>query len=154
MRFYDETLNDNLKTAYVHENMSANQHVKVDEVQFNLNDSVKEKIEIAKREHMERYNSVEFNFMLREGFGKVDCKKAKVGPDAVMQLGFQIGMYAYLRTKDKFLKYNYIVQCCKMINFQPIYMCLVVNLLQHMSPVALLFFVMEELKLCGHLQRT
>ena len=92
MRFYDETLNDNLKTAYVHENMSANQHVKVDEVKFNLNDSVKEKIETAKRDHMERYNSVEFNFMLREGFGKADCKKAKVGPDAVMQLGFQIGM--------------------------------------------------------------
>ena len=92
MRFYDETLNDNLKTAYVQENMSANQLVKVDEVQFNLNESVKEKIETAKKDHMERYNSVKFNFMLREGFGKADCKKAKVGPDAVMQLGFQIGM--------------------------------------------------------------
>ena len=91
MRFYDETLDDNLKTEYVHENMSANQHVQVGEVQFKLSDSVKEKIEIAKREHMERYNAVEFNFMLRDGFGKEDCKKAKVGPDAIMQLGFQIG---------------------------------------------------------------
>lgn len=102
MRFYDEVLNDNLKTAYVQENMSANQLVKVDEVQFNLNESVKEKIETAKKDHMERYNSVEFNFMLREGFGKADCKKAKVGPDAVMQLGFQIGMPTFHIHVDSF----------------------------------------------------
>ena len=98
MRFYDEIINDNLKTAYVHEDTPLTNNVQVTELDFNLDDAIKNSIEIAKYEHMERYNSVEFNFMLKPGFGKTDCKKAKVGPDAVMQLGFQI---AHLFVKGK-----------------------------------------------------
>ena len=76
--------------------------MQVEELKFNLDDFVKEQITQARREHLERYNSVEFNFLLREGFGKADCKNLKVGPDAIMQLGFQI---AHFHIKGVFLNF-------------------------------------------------
>ena len=101
MRFFDEILNDNFKTAFVNENTPLND-VQVTELTFNLDENIKENIEKARREHLERCNSVEFKAYVREGFGKTDCKKVQVGPDAVMQLGFQI---AHLFVKGTMLEF-------------------------------------------------
>ena len=47
-------------------------------------------VETARNDHLSRLDQVEFKGFLRPGFGKKQCKKAKIGPDAVMQLGFQL----------------------------------------------------------------
>ncbi len=64
--------------------------VNLTELELKTDAKVEEYVNKAKREHMERHDSVDFKFIQRHGFGKADCKKAKVGPDAVMQLAFQI----------------------------------------------------------------
>lgn len=94
MRFYDEIINDNLEHAFVNEKTSPHDgELQVEELKFHLDDFVKDRIAQARREHLDRYNSVKFNFLFREGFGKADCKNIKVGPDAIMQLGFQIAHF-------------------------------------------------------------
>jgi carnitine O-palmitoyltransferase 2 len=99
MRFFDDILADNLKNAFVSADSSKHTDVHITELCFSLDESVKEAVAKAKQEHQERLDSVEFKAFRREGFGKNDCKKAKVGPDAVMQAAFQI---AHLHLNGKF----------------------------------------------------
>ena len=95
MRFFDDILTDSSKNAFItNETMK---EVNVQEITFRIDDQVEAAIEKAKIDHLERLSSVEFKAYQRFGFGKNQCKKAKVGPDAIMQLAFQI---AHLRLYD------------------------------------------------------
>merc|ERR1711953_690806 len=62
----------------------------VKELFFNIDESIIAAIESARNDHLSRLDQVEFKGFLRPGFGKKQCKNAKIGPDAVMQLGFQL----------------------------------------------------------------
>ena len=86
MRFFDDLLNDNFKNAYVTDENLSSFDVNVEEITFTTSDDIKETIKTAKSKHLSHVESLEFRPFRREGFGKVDCKKAKVGPDALMQL--------------------------------------------------------------------
>ena len=99
MRFFDDLLNDNFKNAYVTDENLSSFDVNVEEITFTTSDDIKETIKTAKSKHLSHVNSLEFRPFRREGFGKVDCKKAKVGPDALMQLAFQI---SHLNMKGTF----------------------------------------------------
>ena len=102
MRFFDDILNDNLKHEYVtaNENDFLNQSdINVEEITFKVSDDIRNTIDEAKSKHLRHVESLEFKAFRREGFGKNDCKKAKVGPDALMQLAFQI---AHLNMKGTF----------------------------------------------------
>lgn len=90
MRFFDDILNDNFKHAFVSKESPAPDNIQIQELQFNLDDGLKEAVNKAKNEHKAKLDSVQFKAFRREGLGKRDCKKAKVGPDALMQLAFQI----------------------------------------------------------------
>ena len=90
MRFFDDLLNDNFKNAYVTDDNVHSFDVNVQEINFSTSDDIKETIKIAKSQHFSHVDSLEFRPFRREGFGKIDCKRAKIGPDALMQLAFQI----------------------------------------------------------------
>ena len=93
MRFFDDILNDNFSTAYVSNDASMPSSCQahgVQEIQFNLDDDLKSRIDKARRSHLEKLSTLDFKAMRRDGFGKNACKKVKVGPDALMQLAFQI----------------------------------------------------------------
>ena len=97
MRFFDDILNDNFKHKYVTVNDSFNHFdLNIEEIKFELSDDVRNTIKEAKSKHLQHMDSLEFQAYRREGFGKKDCKKAKIGPDALMQLAFQI---AHLKMK-------------------------------------------------------
>jgi carnitine O-palmitoyltransferase 2 len=58
--------------------------------EFKLNDSIKNSISEAKKKHMDISKSLGFDVLAMHNFGKKLCKKHKVSPDAIMQLGFQV----------------------------------------------------------------
>jgi len=99
MRFFDDLLNDNFKNAYVTDDNVHSFDVNVQEINFSTSDDIKETIKIAKSQHFSHVDSLEFRPFRREGFGKIDCKRAKIGPDALMQLAFQI---SHLNMKGTF----------------------------------------------------
>ena len=91
MRFLDEMINDSHKNAWVNDKMDLSKvDVEVHELEIRMDNVMVDFVNKAKRDHAERLNAVEFQCLIRPGFGKTDCKKAKVGPDAVMQTAFQI----------------------------------------------------------------
>jgi carnitine O-palmitoyltransferase 2 len=57
---------------------------------FKLNDSIKNSISEAKKRHMAISKSLGFDVLEMQNYGKKLCKKHKVSPDAIMQLGFQV----------------------------------------------------------------
>ena len=91
MRLCNEVIEDSLKNNH---DFSGGRpeyaQSAVKELIFNMDEGVTKAIESAKNDHLSRLRQVEFKSFLRLGFGKQDCKKAKIGPDAVMQLGFQL----------------------------------------------------------------
>jgi Choline/Carnitine o-acyltransferase len=57
---------------------------------FKLNDSIKNSISEAKKRHLAISKSLGFDVLEMQNYGKKLCKKHKVSPDAIMQLGFQV----------------------------------------------------------------
>jgi len=58
-----------------------------------LDDATRQAIAKAKAEFDSMCSGLSVSSMQVPGFGKKDCKKGKVSPDAVMQLAFQVGTY-------------------------------------------------------------
>lgn len=58
--------------------------------EFNLDDKSKSFINKARKEYNDWCNSLSIDYILYEGLTKGACKKFKVSPDCIMQLGFQV----------------------------------------------------------------
>ncbi|KYN06143.1 Carnitine O-palmitoyltransferase 2, mitochondrial, partial [Cyphomyrmex costatus] len=65
----------------------------VERLQFSLDAKSKGIIDKQKAEYQAWVNRLCVDFMLNEEFGKDQCKKLGVSPDAVMQLAFQLALY-------------------------------------------------------------
>ncbi|XP_057658720.1 carnitine O-palmitoyltransferase 2, mitochondrial [Diorhabda carinulata] len=58
-----------------------------------LNDKIKSSIQEAKNEYKSTCKSLDIDYLIFNRIGKNVCKKQAVSPDAIMQLGFQVGYY-------------------------------------------------------------
>nr|XP_023028617.1 carnitine O-palmitoyltransferase 2, mitochondrial-like [Leptinotarsa decemlineata] len=60
---------------------------------MHLNNKLKTSIEEAKQEYSKICEELNIDYLIFKRIGKNVCKKQAVSPDAVMQLGFQVGYY-------------------------------------------------------------
>lgn len=74
-------------------------------VEIHLNDHLKKCIEDAKSSYKKVCDNLDVNYTIFEGIGKDTCKKSQVSPDAIMQLAFQVCIFAFLWRRKK----NYYV---------------------------------------------
>lgn len=77
-------------------------------IDVKLDDKSKQFIQKAKNEYTLWCDSLSIDYILYEGLTKEACKKFKVSPDCIMQLGFQV-MYC-----DKII-YNIIIILTKIL---------------------------------------
>ncbi|KAL7647982.1 UNVERIFIED_CONTAM: hypothetical protein RMT77_001598 [Armadillidium vulgare] len=101
MRYVNEVSVDSVKNSQIHPdsivpNIDASKLVK--KIEFRIPDSVKSGIKSALTSYKEKTDSLGVNIYESEIFGKKFCKKHKVSPDAMMQLGFQLGFYLQNQT--------------------------------------------------------
>jgi len=59
-------------------------------LRFVADDAVRVALEAARSRFEETRKDVTFDGYIMEGLGRIDCRKAKVGPDSVMQAAFQV----------------------------------------------------------------
>lgn len=59
-------------------------------LEFNMDDKMKSAIKNAIKGYKSTYESLDMNVVLLDGLGRNLCKKHRLGPDALMQLGFQV----------------------------------------------------------------
>ncbi|KAG5675716.1 hypothetical protein PVAND_005597 [Polypedilum vanderplanki] len=72
----------------------------VRKLDFDIDDKSKNDIETAISAHQNVVGSIDMNFLKYQKLNKVECKKYKISPDSIMQLGFQL---AYYRQNKKFV---------------------------------------------------
>ncbi|CAG9785597.1 unnamed protein product [Diatraea saccharalis] len=90
LRYFEDIYKETTKKPFAHPDtkpLDSNQSVM--KLEFKLDDTSKGFIESAKKEYREWYKSLSIDYILYEGLNKEDCKKLKVSPDCIMQLGFQ-----------------------------------------------------------------
>lgn len=85
----------NIDTKTVHDKNN-----EICRLELNLSDNLKNEIQKAKTDYKKLCSTLDVNYMTFDGIGKNICKKAKVSPDAVMQLSFQV---AYHKLTGKFV---------------------------------------------------
>lgn len=64
--------------------------------EFKLDEKSKQFVATAKKEYKQWYDSLSIDYILYEGLNKEACKKFKVSPDFIMQLSFQVLIFAIL----------------------------------------------------------
>ncbi|XP_552786.3 carnitine O-palmitoyltransferase 2, mitochondrial [Anopheles gambiae] len=62
-------------------------------IEFTLDDRVKAAIRTAENNHNAVIDSLDMNYMKYEAINKSVCKRQRISPDSVMQLGFQLAYY-------------------------------------------------------------
>lgn len=100
MRFVDEVVRDSQSSDFAHQKSGRDLEARVNRHDFDLDDKAKAAIESARKSYMDKMATVEYNPFIMHGFGKKECKRASVGPDSLMQTGFQI---AYHRLHGRFV---------------------------------------------------
>ncbi|XP_050664964.1 carnitine O-palmitoyltransferase 2, mitochondrial [Leptidea sinapis] len=90
LRFFQDVYAETTTRPFVHpDTKPATTNISVKKLEFNLDEKSKQYVENAKREFNEWCNSLSIDYILYEGLNKEACKKLKVSPDCIMQLGFQ-----------------------------------------------------------------
>ncbi|CAH2076707.1 unnamed protein product, partial [Iphiclides podalirius] len=90
LRFFQELYTETTTKPFVHpDSKPINNNITVKKLEFQLDDKAIQFIENAKREYKEWCDSLSIDYILYEGLNKEACKKLKVSPDCIMQLGFQ-----------------------------------------------------------------
>uniref|UniRef100_A0A182JI10 Choline/carnitine acyltransferase domain-containing protein n=1 Tax=Anopheles atroparvus TaxID=41427 RepID=A0A182JI10_ANOAO len=62
-------------------------------IDFTLDEHVRGAVRAAENHHNTVIDSLDMNYMKFEGINKSVCKKQRISPDSVMQLGFQLAFY-------------------------------------------------------------
>lgn len=65
----------------------------VKKLDFKLDDKIKADVQTAKKKYKEWCDTLSIDYIIYEGLTKEACKKYKVSPDCIMQLGFQAAYY-------------------------------------------------------------
>ena len=71
----------------------SNVNPQVESLEFNLDGKMKEIIQTELKKYRKWTDSLSVAHVIYEGFGKEECKKFGVSPDAIMQLAFQLAFY-------------------------------------------------------------
>ncbi|XP_045534518.1 carnitine O-palmitoyltransferase 2, mitochondrial [Papilio machaon] len=90
LRFFQELYTETTTKPFVHpDSKPVSNNITVTKLDFKLDDKSINFIENAKKEYKEWCDSLSIDYILYEGLNKEACKKFKVSPDCIMQLGFQ-----------------------------------------------------------------
>lgn len=98
MRYFNEIYKETIENPFVHPTTqpAANDtklESSIKQLEFNLNDQLKQGIQDARSHHNSIANSLDLNVLQINDIGKNICKKSKISPDSFMQLGFQLAYY-------------------------------------------------------------
>ncbi|XP_027219853.1 carnitine O-palmitoyltransferase 2, mitochondrial isoform X1 [Penaeus vannamei] len=96
MSYFNEVAKEINEKPFIHPdskpaNIDASQHVR--RLEFNLTPGLKQAIENAVQVYEANTSALQVDVLESDVFGKNSCKKHKVSPDAMMQLGFQVAYY-------------------------------------------------------------
>ncbi|XP_045768548.1 carnitine O-palmitoyltransferase 2, mitochondrial [Maniola jurtina] len=90
LRFFQDIYTETTTKPFIGpESTPSDKQVTVKKLEFNLDDKSKGFVEKARKEYSDWCNSLSIDYILYEGLTKEACKKFKVSPDCIMQLGFQ-----------------------------------------------------------------
>ncbi|XP_023936317.1 carnitine O-palmitoyltransferase 2, mitochondrial [Bicyclus anynana] len=90
LRFFQDIYDETTTKPFIGpDSKPLDKQITVKKLEFNLDDKSKSFIEKARKEYSDWYNSLSIDYILYEGLTKGACKKFKVSPDCIMQLGFQ-----------------------------------------------------------------
>ena len=90
MRLVNEVCHDNNINPQLSAAEGATLTNLVEKVEFKLPNSVKDAIDLAKKDYEKFTSSLSVDMFQFDEFGKNLVKKNKLSPDAVMQLAFQV----------------------------------------------------------------
>ncbi|XP_011638151.1 carnitine O-palmitoyltransferase 2, mitochondrial [Pogonomyrmex barbatus] len=96
LRYFQDVKADISKKPRFHPNEVdelSNESVNVERLQFSIDTKSESIINQQITDYQEWVNRLYVDFMIYEEFGKDQCKKLGVSPDAVMQLAFQLALY-------------------------------------------------------------
>lgn len=96
LRFFKDIKNDIAKKPKFHPDNLVNVGVNAATIEcldFVVDDFVKKSVDDAVKEYSKWTDSLSLDHLIVDAFGKNDCKKFGVSPDAVMQVAFQLALY-------------------------------------------------------------
>ncbi|KAG8229768.1 hypothetical protein J437_LFUL005849 [Ladona fulva] len=93
LRYFNDIYKDSTQKPHVHPETKAKESPQILQLDFLLDQEMKNIITDAKKQYDAITNQLEINILEFPGFGKNLCKKQKVSPDAIMQLGFQLAYH-------------------------------------------------------------
>ncbi|XP_071449222.1 carnitine O-palmitoyltransferase 2, mitochondrial isoform X1 [Hetaerina americana] len=93
LRYFNDIYKDSTTKPRVHPDTETKDNPEVTQLDFLLDQEMKNVIAEAKSQYESVTNHLKIDIMEFPGFGKNVCKKQKVSPDAVMQLGFQVAFH-------------------------------------------------------------
>ncbi|XP_026315545.1 carnitine O-palmitoyltransferase 2, mitochondrial [Hyposmocoma kahamanoa] len=94
LRFFQDIYAETIKKPFIHpDTKPANSNINVTKLDLELDDKSKLFIQKAKNEYKDWCDSLSIDYILYEGLTKEACKKFKVSPDCIMQLGFQAAFH-------------------------------------------------------------
>ncbi|XP_053693990.1 carnitine O-palmitoyltransferase 2, mitochondrial [Sabethes cyaneus] len=104
LRYFQEIYKETLSTPFVHPGMQPRDNNKsadvVKTIEFKLDDRIREGVLTAQKHHSTITDSLDMNYLKYDGINKNICKKQKISPDSIMQLGFQL---AFFKQHSKFV---------------------------------------------------
>ncbi|XP_072938718.1 carnitine O-palmitoyltransferase 2, mitochondrial [Epargyreus clarus] len=90
LRFFQDIYKETTTKPFIHpDSKPSNTNNTVSKLDFKLDDKSKEFVNKARKEYEDWCNSLSIDYILYEELTKEACKKFKVSPDCIMQLGFQ-----------------------------------------------------------------
>ncbi|CAG9578903.1 unnamed protein product [Danaus chrysippus] len=90
LRFFEDIYKETTTKPFLTpDSKPSKNNITVKKLEFNLDDKSKNFIMNAKNEYSDWCNSLSIDYILYEQLTKEACKKFKVSPDCIMQLGFQ-----------------------------------------------------------------
>lgn len=97
LRYFQEIYKETTKAPFVDPNLQPKDANRSEDVvrliEFNLDDRIRDGIIAAQNHHNAVIDALDMNYMKYEGINKNICKKQRISPDSVMQLGFQLAFY-------------------------------------------------------------
>ncbi|XP_053612787.1 carnitine O-palmitoyltransferase 2, mitochondrial [Plodia interpunctella] len=90
LRFFQDVYNETTTKPYIHpDSKPSDNNISVQKLEFNLDDKSKGFVTKALKDYKNWCDTISIDYILYEGLTKEACKKFKVSPDCIMQLGFQ-----------------------------------------------------------------
>uniref|UniRef100_A0AC34FF03 Choline/carnitine acyltransferase domain-containing protein n=1 Tax=Panagrolaimus sp. ES5 TaxID=591445 RepID=A0AC34FF03_9BILA len=93
LRLMEETLRDTSTHHFVKPNQTVTGNPKVQKLEFEINDSLKNKIKKAQEDHIDRCKDLQFATVEYTNMTRDTIKSYKLSPDSVMQLAIQLAFY-------------------------------------------------------------